>query len=315
MASVTAPAIPFRTEGPAENRRVHPLEQRTALALLLTGRLRPEDAAVEQFLQFAAEQGLSLTELWAAFVKGRPVASVLITPSAGRAGMVFISPPAGEAMRPVEASLIRDACAAQNPDETRIIQALIDPHQNAHHAVLRAGGFNDLAQLIYMQGPIPRPRYTPELPSELEIHLWSARNKAIFAENILASYESSLDCPGLMGLRHVDDILAGHMASGLFAPELWAAVTHQGRPVGVALINISMQPATAELVYLGLCPPWRGRGIGKQLLLRGMALAHARNLTTLVLAVDDRNAPAVRLYESMRFTSTARKLALLFPVS
>ncbi|MCE9591608.1 MAG: GNAT family N-acetyltransferase [Planctomycetes bacterium] len=314
MASVTTPVREFNTGGPAEHRRVTADEQRVALALLLVGRNRPYDPAVDQFMTFAAEQGLSLSELWAAFVRGEAVASALVTPSAGRTGMLFMSPPLGESMRPIESALIRTACAAQDPRNVRLIQALLDPNQNAHRATVQAAGFTHLSTLIYMQGPIPRPRHTPELESGLEVHAWSQAARPIFAENILASYESTLDCPGLLGLRHIDDILAGHMASGVFTPELWAAVTHRGRPVGVALVNLAQQRDTAELVYLGLCPPWRGRGIGRQLLNRAMALASARQATTMVLAVDDRNAPALRLYGSMRFAPTTQKVAMIFPV-
>lgn len=314
MASVATSSMTPIPNDPASHRRATADEQRAALSLLMTGRVRPHDPAVDQFIQFAAEQTLCLDELWASFVHRMPVAAALITPAAGRAGMLFMSPPTTDANRPREATLIRTACAAQDPHRIRLVQALLDPFQKAHERTLLDAGFSGLASLIYMQGPIVPPRHSVMLESGLEVHAWSRETRPIFAESILASYESTLDCPGLLGLRHIDDILAGHIASGIFTPELWTAVTHQGKPVGVALINLSTQPNTAELVYLGLSPPWRGRGLGKKMLLRGMSMASLRQAGTLMLAVDDRNKSAMRLYESMRFVSTTRKVALIFPV-
>ena len=47
--------------GPAPESR-----RRSALGMLLTGRPREDDAAVDHFLHFAEEQGLDLSALWLA---------------------------------------------------------------------------------------------------------------------------------------------------------------------------------------------------------------------------------------------------------
>jgi ribosomal protein S18 acetylase RimI-like enzyme len=144
---------------------------------------------------------------------------------------------------------------------------------------------------------------------------WSETNRQLFAEAILASYQQTLDCPALVGLRTIDEIIEGHMAAGQFSPELWWAVRHGDDPVGVMLLSPLPQRSAMELVYLGLAPAWRGRGLGSRLLGHGLAQAHQRGLTSMLLAVDDLNKPAVRLYQSQGFEVHAKKLAMIMALS
>jgi mycothiol synthase len=91
-------------------------------------------------------------------------------------------------------------------------------------------------------------------------------------------------------------------------------VTSHGRPVAVMLLNLVPQRRSAELVYLGIAPAWRGKGLGRRLLQHGLSVTHRHGASSLSLAVDDQNAPAVRLYESLRFSPHARKRAMIFTV-
>ena len=67
-------------------------KHRQALAVLLTGRTDSSDPAVQQFLNFPCSQGLRLDELWVARQGTKPIASVLIVPSAGHTAIMFLSP-------------------------------------------------------------------------------------------------------------------------------------------------------------------------------------------------------------------------------
>ena len=151
-----------------------------------------------------------------------------------------------------------------------------------------------------------------KLDPSIEVRHWSRADEALFAEATIASYEQTLDCPGLKGLRHIDDILAGHMASGVFHPDLWFALRCADEPVGVMLLNVVPPHNAVELVYLGLSSPWRGRGLGRQLVTHGLWAARSVDAEQMVLAVDRINTPAVALYRSIGFTQTARKLAMVF---
>jgi len=75
------------------------------------------------------------------------------------------------------------------------------------------------------------------------------------------------------------------------------------------LSNPGDHSGTCELVYFGLALPWRGQGLARVLLELGLAHAGEHRLTQMMLAVDRDNEPAVRLYRSLRFVSTPRRIA------
>jgi ribosomal protein S18 acetylase RimI-like enzyme len=229
--------------------------------------------------------------------------------------MLFVSPPSAAAMA-AEAELVRRLCAAQQPDQVHILQAILDPWQAREAELIEAAGFTALATLVYMQKSTGAhaARTALDLDEGIRVARWSPASRPLFEAAILASYRDTLDCPGLVGLRTIDDILAGHMASGVFTPDLWFALALGDEPVGVLLLSMLPQRHAAELVYLGLSPAWRGRGLGRRLVEHALSLAHARRAETVLLAVDDRNTPAMRLYESLGFVTSARKRALILPV-
>jgi len=81
------------------------------------------------------------------------------------------------------------------------------------------------------------------------------------------------------------------------------------RVVGWADVLPSWGQAVAHCGRLGMgvLPEYRGRGIGRRLLLACVAKAQARGATRIELDVRADNAPAIRLYESAGFTLEARK--------
>jgi ribosomal protein S18 acetylase RimI-like enzyme len=141
---------------------------------------------------------------------------------------------------------------------------------------------------------------------------WSDEVRPVFERAILSSYEGTLDCPGLLGLRQIGDVIAGHMASACFVPELWFALVEQGEARAVMLLNVIPQRNAVELTYLGVGVAWRGRGYGRMLLEHGFYAAKRYGAGQVLLAVDRSNTPALRLYERMGFSGDMRKLALIF---
>lgn len=296
-----------------------------ALALLLSPQAvlqadgEPESQAVQRFRSFAEEQNLSLDQTWLAFEGDRALASVLIVPSAGRTGMIFLSPILTRKQCIAAAKAAQVACQNQVRSDAHLLQALLEPGQRLAAQALRTAGFEDLATLIYMQ-------YTSQTPDsglrtedsglwppgpEIQIYHWDERHRDRFADAITATYEQTSDCPGLVGLRTMPDIIAGHRAAGIFDPDLWLALWCDDDPVGVMLLNKLPTNSALELVYLGIAARWRRRGLGRQLLEHGLVLAKQYHLPDMLLAVDQSNAAALHMYRAMRFVETGRKLALL----
>ncbi len=295
-------------------------EHRRALALLLTGQSDAHAPAVDSFLTYARQQNLTLQHLWWALRDDEPQLAALLMPCAGRTAMMFLSPTSKNQRdaQPVAVELIRRTVQSANPAHVHLVQALLEPRQTNIEQLYLQAGFTTLATLVYLENTLPMSRAAASPPAinwpdqfKLQLASYSPAQHDLFARTILATYEDTRDCPGLRGLRDIADIIDGHQSIGRFDPHLWH-VLHQGdEPVGVMLLNPMPTQGTMELVYLGLTPSWRGRGLGKTLLQWGLELTRSAHLRSMICAVDADNAPAVNLYQSLGFVATGRKVALI----
>ncbi len=327
MAHINTPKIDPAQDGPPQIRQPSPAEQRTALAVLLTGRPTPDDPAVDHFIQFTEQQGMNLDGLWASYVGQNPVNTALIVLASGRAAVVFISPITTRRRIHDTAELLKIAIQAQQPDKLGLIQSLLDPTQRHERDALTEAGFMRLASLVYMRCNCPHPSALPantdtaqDNPQDpitldgqpLTTFTWQEDRFQTFADAISASYQDTLDCPGLVGLRKIEDIIAGHKAVGRFDPDLWSAFYLNDQPVGAMLLNPLADHPELELVYLGIAPAFRNKGLASCLMRRAVSLATTRKLTGIHLAVDEQNIPAMKLYKGLNFRATARKVAMIY---
>lgn len=300
--------------------RAAPDRRRVALAVLLTGRPREDDPAVEQFIRFAGDQKLSLDELWLASDGPRAVAAALLVTSPGRTGMLFSSPVAGRSAVGPHSRLLHAVCAAQDSSDLAMVQSLLEGHQRLERQTLEVCGFEALAVLVYMQRsaqPAAGSRAAqapPSLnlgdPSIRGVH-YSEAQRPLFTRAVEASYEQTLDCPRLLGVRAMGDVLDGHMATGEFDPRLWHVFLEGDQPIGVMLLAKVPAKQAVELVYLGVSLPWRGRGLARRMMAVGLDAAARCGALNVLLAVDEQNAPALRLYRSLGFRPTGRRTAMV----
>ena len=77
------------------------------------------------------------------------------------------------------------------------------------------------------------------------------------------------------------------------------------------LLNPSTHVGTAELVYLGLVPEARGRGLGDYLMRLALATVEDRGFNDVSLAVDSANGPALSLYFRHGMKRVGRRYALI----
>lgn len=343
MASITQVAAGQAGEGP--EKRPHPnvrferageADRGWALGVLLTGEPNERNPAVDQFLEYSRGEGLALDELWLAWdtsaagsadrgpdtgdrgaaadasTRPRPAAATLIVPCPGRTAIQFLAPASAWASDATAAALFRHAALMQDPRRVRLIQALLEPEQPRARAALLAAGFEELAMLAYMRARANLAPHPLALEDDrLRVLHWAEPHREHFARAILASYEQTLDCPGLLGKREIQDIIAGHMAAGRFRPELWHAIYAGDEPVGVMLLNEVAANDALELVYLGLAPLWRGRGLAQRLVRYALGQAQRHGRSRMILAVDERNEPALGLYRKLGFRITGRKRAMV----
>ncbi|MEQ8317027.1 MAG: GNAT family N-acetyltransferase [Phycisphaerales bacterium] len=260
----------------------------------------------------------------------------IAVPAPGRSALVFLSRPnAGETRSQERAACARALTShlAGLPGQPfDIAQSL--PGSNERWAVdaLTDARWQIVGTLAYMRRPVgpqdaPKPSVLRgrqpqrELPDGVEVEPISIPDPGSprhedLVEALNDSYSDTLDCPALCGMRRTSDILASHAAIGRPELALWSIVSHEGRPAGAMLLACLPEQRCYELVYIGLGPSLRGRGLGESLLESAIEQIAARlkraprsGRWSLTCAVDTANAPAVRLYERVGFMSFDRRVA------
>ena len=167
-------------------------------------------------------------------------------------------------------------------------------------AVLRHVRFRHLADLMYLACQSERfPLAAPD-PCELRYVPYDGTQRGQLMQLIDKTYEGTLDCTALNGVRDIDHVINGYQATGVYRPENWFFV-QSDHDVGVLLLADHPKARHWELMYLGLVPEARGRGWGRQVTRYAQWLARGANVERIVVAVDAANAPAVAMYRSAGF--------------
>ena len=319
LPAAPAPAVPPGVALRAARRE----EVSVALRVILgsSGHLA-DDAQVLDFMQFALRRGINLGEAWLAEdTSARKLLwAVLPVVSPGRTLLLLgpTEPPARHyaEIAPIAEALVERACANYGARGVQLAQVLLDPADALSRRIYESRGFGPVAQLLYLQGSPRRKTAAPALPAGFAWVTYDGDTHDRFASTISQTYQHSLDCPSLNGLRDIEDVLAGHKATGQFDPALWMMLKEDSAgPVttlhGVLLLARVQQGDALELVYLGLTPASRGRGLGDLLVRQALATVAAERLSHLTLAVDARNTPALMLYYRHGLQQVATKLALM----
>lgn len=316
----TTTTNPDPTRACDDGRRIFRAEtawRREALARLLSVHGYPQVGAAARFMDYASANAIALDDLWVMIGPDHVVrAAVLGVPSPGRTAMVFLSEPTRETPVAQYAELFAALWTALGERGVRLAQGLLDHGEKDKSEALLAGGLARLADLSYLSRPVPSARYQPEIawPAGATLESYREEARAGFLEALQASYVETLDCPELNGLRGLDDILTGHMATAAFDPALWSLLRLDGRPAGIILLNPSPASRSVELVYFGIADWARRRGHARRLLRHGLASIAGRREKQIMLAVDDRNDPARALYASEGFRRVFRRMAFIRPL-
>jgi ribosomal protein S18 acetylase RimI-like enzyme len=314
----TAPAPPAPLPATVACRPARRDEISVALRLVLgAGGHLADDSQVLDFMQFALRRGINLADLWLAedAAANTLLWAVLPVLSPGRT-MLLLGPTSPNPrhlaqLGAVPDTLVERVCAHFAARDVQLAQVLLEPSDVASRRLYEGRGFGRVAQLLYLQASPRRKTAPPALPPALRFVTYGPETHERFLAAVAATYDQSLDCPALNGLRGMEDVLAGHKASGQFDPALWMLLCEGETAVGVLLLS-RVQPGDAvELVYLGLTPAARGRGLGDLLVRQALATVAAQRLSRLSLAVDAANAPALKLYYRNGLQQVAAKLALM----
>ncbi len=322
---------PTDTTGP-----VPPALQRSAAERLL-GRGSDAEAAA-RFIRNAPSVGIDLGLLFGTIgvdPNGDRVARqvCLAVPGSGRTAMLFLAPPgepdrcgpmaeqAGERVAAIGAAM--DALRASpgpGASEPRFVvaQALPEPQEIWAIDSFDRAGFTRVGDLAYLRVPmgsldhLGEPEPLPEgVTLEQVGDLNDPGRRAALIRALERSYQDTLDCPALCGMRPTEDVVDSHAATGVFDPQRWWVVKLDGEPEGCCLMSHCPAHRSVELVYIGISPAIRGRGVGGTVLRRALREVRRIKADEVTCAVDRSNAPALKLYESLGFEEFTGRVAFV----
>jgi mycothiol synthase len=297
-----------------EVRHVQRSEIDWALHLILAGTVgaAPEDAVAE-FRRLAAIKNMDLTAIWVvADPRANVVWAALPMTGAGKTSLIMIPSRLRPGMNTKHiAELLASVCIEQKQVGVQIAQILVDPQSKAVAKAIIDSGFEHIADLHYLAREVSSPIPGRLFNDEYRIWRYDRAQHYRFAKTIERSYTDSMDCPKLNGRRDIEDIIVGHKASGEFDPDLWHLISDvENNDLGVLLLNRLHRQPGYELVYVGLVPEARGRGLGDSLIRLAInALAKERG-GQIVTAVDAANLPARKLYHRHGFGYMYTRTAL-----
>ncbi len=191
----------------------------------------------------------------------------------------------------------------------KLAQAILPPADAERAAPLVGQGFGRITQLLYLEHSL---NVLPAAPARAPVFVPFATEEALFRQTLARSYEGTLDCPELNGVRTIEEVLAGYRAAGAGRPAGWWLLRDGGEPAGVLLLTEMREDAAWDLSYIGVVPEHRRRGLGHAAVCHALQTAQAAGAVQMLLAVDRRNAPARRLYASLGFRQTELRDVYLY---
>jgi RimJ/RimL family protein N-acetyltransferase len=160
--------------------------------------------------------------------------------------------------------------------------------------LLGMAGYQQFATLLVMSTPITDP--TEELEGPLQFQ--SDSDQVVLADILQQTEMESGDLPEIHRIRSAFDILATFEQEAAAASRAWYVVLYEGMPVGCLLLACQTSQRACSIQYMGLAPPFRGRGWGTILVQAALQWGRQQQANSLVLLVDSRNHKAIRLYEN-----------------
>jgi GNAT superfamily N-acetyltransferase len=266
----------------------------------------PREEQVAETLAAVARGELSLDNLVVAREGDQLRGAVLAVLRPG--GAAFLWPPAvsaGAAVDDVSRALLQAVAARVDDRHVQFTQCLLEPGDMAGRATLEGGGFPFATELILLSRPVAS--YQPSHPAtEFSIQTYTPARHAAFSRIVERTYIGTLDCPILARIRGGEESLDAHRATGQFIPNAWRIYGENNHDVGVLILAEHPERDTWEVAYLGVVPEARGHGLGRAILHDGLTLAKESGRSTIEIAVDSANTPALHLYRSLGFSDLRR---------
>lgn len=198
------------------------------------------------------------------------------------------------------------------------IQAIVRSDDVATAKMVQRAGMTLLTEIEHLWLDVSASHSLAASASRMATSRWSANSSsqpstmrwrpakilddANLAQLIDQTFAGTLDCPALNGRRTPEEVLAGFLdGRSLNDSSLqWELLGVEPGFVGCLLLQ-AHDNELMELVYMGLVPEARGQGLGKAMVAWAIQTAHRSACSTLVVAVDRGNWPAMNVYRDWGF--------------
>lgn len=289
-----------------------PHQRLDALKLALA-HLPPEDQARHcQAWTLAMQRNAAA--VWVGHRDGTVVAALIAEAPAGGAATVSLPQLAPYEPSATLTKMLAMVSESLGRSGVRLVQIVPPGFTSDEEQSILAAGFQRGCELLYLVAV--RGTFPDASPAD-EITLLSLNDagESRLAQVMERTYTGSLDCPNLREQRSISDVLDGYRHLGQFDPALWLVAQCEGVDVGCLLLADHPQSNTWELVYMGVVPEARGRGLGLAVVRHAQWLASAAGRERLTAAVDADNEPAVRIYAAAGFVGWDRRTVFLRTLS
>ena len=189
-------------------------------------------------------------------------------------------------------------------------------------------GFRHIANLQYQSVAIDEAIRRIECDAtKSRVLLRTSDQSNGFASLVERTYVETLDCPAMNQFRSAKETIAGYRQNDAYDSDLWfgAYHSHDGvddvpndparddseDPIGCLIMGLhrtqngedgaqsSHGAPITELVYMGLLPTARGKGLGRDIIAEAIGISKKVGAERMILAVDETNGPACDLYQSV----------------
>jgi ribosomal protein S18 acetylase RimI-like enzyme len=285
-----------------------PEEWATALGLLFEETAPKEHAArVRSVLQMIRQGEVDPAGLLVVRGEYRLLGVLACSPIPGASGVIWPPRATGPDAVVIEDLLVRQATAWLERRGCKLIQSLLQPSEVHLDPPLERNGLAHITSLWYLRHFLDLPATILREEARLTFRAYGDGDQDRFHETLLRSYEGTLDCPEVNGVRALEEILEGHRAQGVYDPSRWWLALEGGEPVGVVILTELTDMTVWEVAYLGIVPEARRRGLGRALMARALVESRAAEAMQLMVSVDARNHPAWKLYRRLGFESYDRR--------
>jgi mycothiol synthase len=179
-----------------------------------------------------------------------------------------------------------------------VVHVEVPPHHQTLHRLLRAEGFDIIRRYWQMRWNEGRP---PTLEMSREFAL---RSFVIGQDEGALTWLQNLSFGENWGFSpNTVEEIAARVRLSRCDPEGIIFITHAGHPIAYnwTLMSANDERATGTISMTGVHPEYRGRGLGRAIVVAGMRFLHERGTDSIELEVDYENPAARDLYTKLGF--------------